>query len=148
MIVCFKRITTTAMLPTRAYDTDAGIDFYADEDMTIDPRTRDLVPTGLIWEPREFPSIWNVYMKIQERSGLALKNGIEVLGGTIDEQYRGEIKIIILNMSSSVPFVIKRGDKIAQGVVYYLPKFEIQDVDDVSQTARGAGGFGSTGNKA
>jgi dUTP pyrophosphatase len=147
MIVCFKRITTTAMLPTRSFDTDAGIDFYADEDLVIEPYSRSIVETGLIWEPRELPSIWNIYMKIQERSGLALKNGIEVLGGTIDEQYRGEIKIILYN-STIYPFSIKNGDKIAQGVVYYIPKFDIEEVDDISQTARGAGGFGSTGNKA
>ena len=130
-----------------AYETAgaAGMDLRAavTEPLTLTPGTRYAVPTGLAFaiEP-------GFEAQIRPRSGLALKNGITCLNtpGTIDSDYRGEVKVILINLGNE-PFTISRGDRIAQMVVAPVVQAEILEVESLNETMRGAGGFGSTGNK-
>ena len=130
-----------------AYETpgSAGIDLRAavpeDAPITLEPGARVLVPTGLKialelgWEAQ-----------IRPRSGLALKHGISAPNtpGTIDSDYRGEVGVILINLGQE-PFIIKRGDRIAQMVIAAVAQAKVAEVDSLDDTARGAGGFGSTG---
>ena len=130
-----------------AYETAsaAGMDLRAanaeGEDITLEPMQRDMVPTGL---SMAIPHGYEV--QIRPRSGLAAKHGITCLNtpGTIDADYRGEVKVILINLSSE-PFTIKRGERIAQMVVAPVTQGIWKEVDELSTTERGAGGFGSTG---
>lgn len=138
-------------LPTYGTPGAAGVDLRAAIAAPIElwPGERTLVPTGLcVALPLGHE------LQIRPRSGLALKRGITVLNtpGTIDEDYRGEIGVILLNASDpgnpedkAEPFIIKRGDRIAQAVLAPVVRFEWHRVQSVDQTDRGAGGFGSTG---
>jgi len=130
-------------LPTYATDGSAGMDLYAavDVDLTIHPRSTVLVPTGYsIQLPEGYEA------QVRPRSGLAIKHQIGILNspGTIDSDYRGEIKVILTNFSND-PFVVKRGDRIAQMIVQRYARVEWEQVDTLSGTARGDGGFGHTG---
>ncbi len=123
----------------------AGMDLRAavsgDEPMTLKPGARALVPTGFIFEvPVGYEA------QIRPRSGLAIKNGITCLNtpGTVDSDYRGEVKVILANLGDA-DFVIERGMRIAQMVIAPVTQVSVMEVDEFSQTARGAGGFGSTG---
>jgi dUTP pyrophosphatase len=86
----------------------------------------------------------NTYFRIAPRSGLAYKNGIDVLAGVIDSDYRGEVKVLLINLSKDV-FSIARGDRIAQGILEHITIAEVVETDTLIDTDRGAGGFGSTG---
>jgi dUTP pyrophosphatase len=130
-------------LPAYATDLSAGMDLCACviEDVVIAPLGRSLIATGLaIALPAGFEA------QIRPRSGLALKNGITVLNspGTIDADYRGEIKVLLVNFSSE-DFVVTRGMRIAQLVVAPVSRAHIVVVEDLEETVRGSGGFGSTG---
>jgi dUTP pyrophosphatase len=130
-------------VPKYATDMSAGMDLEAaiDAPVTLKPSERQLIPTGLaIALPEGFEA------QVRPRSGLALKNGISVLNspGTIDADYRGEVKVIIANLGTE-PFTIERGMRIAQMVVAAYSRVTWQQVDQLDETARGAGGFGSTG---
>ena len=130
-------------LPTYATLLSAGMDLRADLEtpVTLGPLERTLVPTGLfIALPAGFEA------QVRPRSGLAAKHGITVLNtpGTIDADYRGEIKVILVNLSNT-PFEIVPGERIAQMVVACHERVEWEAVDSLDETARGAGGFGSTG---
>lgn len=132
-------------LPEYATDHSAGMDIVAaiDEDMTIEPMQRVMVPTGLsVALPAGFE------MQIRPRSGLAAKHGITVLNtpGTVDADYRGEIKIILINLSDT-DFKIERGMRIAQMVITEYTRTQWTLVDELDETERGTGGFGSTGTK-
>lgn len=136
-----------ADLPLPAYATEqsAGMDLCAaiDEEIVIDAGKRALVPTGLaIALPAGFEA------QIRPRSGLAAKNGVTVLNtpGTIDADYRGEIKVILANLGDE-PFTIERGMRIAQMVVARHETVAWDVVENLDETARGAGGFGSTGTR-
>jgi dUTP pyrophosphatase len=135
-------------LPSYASDGAAGADLCAalpaDAPLTLEPQRSVMVPTGLIFE---IPAGFEV--QIRPRSGLAAKHGITVLNspGTIDSDYRGEVKVLLSNLGQA-PFVIERGMRIAQMVVAPVLQAEFVVRADVSNTARGAGGFGSTGLKA
>lgn len=128
-----------------AYETPlaAGMDVRADmpESIVLEPLERALVPTGLFVELPE-----NFEMQVRPRSGLAAKHGVTVLNapGTIDADYRGEIKVILVNLSNTA-FEIKPGERIAQLVVASHERVEWQAVEVLSDTERGNGGFGSTG---
>ena len=130
------------LLPLYANDTDAGADLKASVDMVIPARGRDLVPTGVkIALPKGFAGF------VHPRSGLALKHGITVLNapGTIDADYRGELKVILINHSDE-DFIIKKYDRIAQLVIQEVERAVFQQTEAVlSETRRGEGGFGSTG---
>jgi dUTP pyrophosphatase len=133
-------------LPLPAYATEgaAGMDLLAAvaAPVTVDPGKRALIPTGLaIALPPGFE------MQVRPRSGLALRNGIVLPNspGTIDEDYRGEVQVILLN-AGDAPFIVERGMRIAQAVVAPVVRAEWREVDSLDDTARSTGGFGSTGS--
>lgn len=137
--------TSNNALP--AYETvaSAGVDVRAklEEPFTLQPLERTLIKTGLFLEiPAGFEA------QVRPRSGLALKKGVTVLNapGTIDADYRGEVGVILINLSNQ-PFVIENGERIAQIVFARFEQAEFELVDELSETARGEGGFGSTGVK-
>lgn len=129
-----------------AYETvnSAGMDlraFLPEGPMTLEPMQRALVPTGLYMEiPEGYEG------QVRPRSGLAIKSGITVLNtpGTIDADYRGQVCVILINLSN-VPFVIQNGDRIAQIIFAKCEQAELVEVEELSSTERGAGGFGHTG---
>ncbi len=130
-------------LPAYETSSSAGMDLRAfiDSDIVLKPFERRLIPTGLYIElPDGFEA------QIRPRSGLAIKNGITVLNspGTIDADYRGEIKVILINLGSD-DFTIKSGERICQMVIARHEKAEFVEVSEISETERGAGGFGHTG---
>jgi len=121
----------------------SGMDLKSTIDLEIKPFERVLVPTGLYIE---LP--WNFEVQIRSRSGRALKDGLIVLNspGTVDEDYRGEIGVILMNVSRN-PISIKRGDSIAQAVLTKISKIRFIETDKLSDTQRGEGGFGHTDKK-
>jgi dUTP pyrophosphatase len=141
MTVKFKKIHPEATIPAYAHPGDAGMDVCSCVSLTIQPGARALVPTGLVME---LPKGTEAQMR--PRSGLAIKNGITLLNtpGTIDEGYRGEIGIILINLGHE-PFEIRPGMRIAQMVIAPVLRVAVEEVVDVSDTTRGTGGFGSTG---
>lgn len=138
-------IVNNSAYPTPAYATEksAGMDLKAniDEPITLGPLERTMVPTGLYIALPD-----GTEAQVRPRSGLAAKHGISVLNspGTIDADYRGEIKVILVNLSNE-PFVINPGERIAQLVVARYEKVEWDEVEVLDETERGTGGFGSTG---
>ena len=141
MMVKFRRSDPAAILPSYAHPGDAGMDVRSVEELVIAPGERKLVHTGLVMM---LPAGYEA--QVRPRSGLALKNGITVLNtpGTIDEGYRGEVGVILANFGAE-PFKVEKGAKIAQIVVAPCTRAEIVETDEVDDTDRGAGGFGSTG---
>ncbi|MEI8244168.1 MAG: dUTP diphosphatase [bacterium] len=141
MTIRFQRIHPDAILPAYAHPGDAGMDLCACEACELAPGTHRLVRTGLVME---LPA--NTEAQVRPRSGLALKHGVTLLNtpGTIDEGYRGEIGIILINHGRET-FRISPGMRIAQMVVAPVLRATVEEVADVSSTARGSGGFGSTG---
>ncbi len=146
--IAVRRLPHAEGLPLPAYETpgSAGMDLRAavpqDEPMTIKPGARAMVPTGLCWAiPQGFE------VQVRPRSGLAAKAGVTCLNtpGTIDSDYRGEVKVILINLGEE-DFVIRRGDRIAQMVAAPVAQAGWLEVDSLDDTARGAGGFGSTGH--
>jgi len=136
---------TTSDIPLPAYATDgsAGMDIYAavEQDMEIKPGETVLIPTGFSIElPHGFEA------QIRPRSGLAVKHSIGIMNspGTIDSDYRGEVKIIITNFGKQ-NYTIRRGDRIAQMVIARYERIVWEEVHQLSETSRGSGGFGSTG---
>ena len=138
-----KRLDHGTGLPLPAYATAhaAGLDVVAAEDVTLAPGARHAVATGFAIA---IPEGYEV--QVRPRSGLALKNGITCLNtpGTIDADYRGEVKVILANLGSD-PFEVKRGERIAQLVPAAVQRAAFAEVEELDDTARGAGGFGSTG---
>lgn len=131
-------------LPAYATAGAAGMDVLAAEDVTIAPGARHAVTTGLaVAIPEGFE------IQVRPRSGLALKHGISVPNtpGTIDSDYRGELKVILINLGSD-PFEVRRGDRVAQLVLAPVTRAMWLTVDELDETVRGAGGFGSTGGVA
>ena len=128
-------------LPARATEHAAGLDVVAAEDLTLAPGQRYAVATGFAIA---IPEGYEV--QVRPRSGLALKHGITCLNtpGTIDSDYRGEVKVILANLGSE-PFEIRRGERIAQLVPAPVLQSAFREVETLSETSRGAGGFGSTG---
>ena len=140
-----KRLDHGRDLPLPAYQSElaAGLDLLAavDSPLVLAPGERALVPTGLAMAlPAGFEA------QVRPRSGLAAKHGVTVLNtpGTIDADYRGEVKVILINLGSE-PFEINRGERIAQMVIAPVLQAAIAEVDALSDTQRGTGGFGSTG---
>ncbi len=142
-----KRLSHAEGLALPAYQTDhaAGFDLVAalppDAPLTIAPGARVIVPTGLIFElPRKMEA------QVRPRSGLAIKYGVTVLNspGTIDADYRGEVAVILINLGTE-PFVVARGERIAQVIVAPVARVKLRESKKLSATKRGAGGFGSTG---
>jgi len=132
---------SVATLPTRAHADDAGLDLYASVNVEIPPGETRLVTTGLAIE---LPA--GTEAQVRPRSGLALKHSVTVLNapGTIDEGYRGELGVILIN-HGRIGFAVRRGMKIAQLVVKPTLMLEVSEITTLSETTRGDGGFGSTG---
>lgn len=129
------------LIPAKAHSDDAAYDLRARTDMTVPVNQSTLVPTGLFIE---LPV--NYEAQIRPRSGLALKHNITLTNspGTIDAGYRGEVGVIMFNHGPN-EFTIRRGDRIAQMVIAKLPEVELLQVENLSESQRGSGGFGSTG---
>lgn len=143
MILKVKKLREDAMLPKYAKEGDAGADIFAVEPIIVPANGRALVKTGIAIELEH-----NSEAQVRGRSGLALKNGITVLNspGTIDEQYRGEVGVILFNTTDE-PFEVNKYDRIAQLVVKPVTQAHIIEVDELTETSRGENGFGSTGVK-
>jgi dUTP pyrophosphatase len=141
-----KRLPHGAALPLPAYATAgaAGMDVVSAEEVTIDPGARHAVATGLALA---IPQGYEI--QVRPRSGLALKHGITVPNtpGTIDSDYRGELKVILINLGDE-PFAIARGDRVAQLVLAPVVQAAWDEVAELDATERGEGGFGSTGGHA
>ena len=141
--VLIKRLDPKVKLPAYKTEGASGMDLMAFIDNTIflKPKTSTLVPTGL-----SVAFSKNFEIQIRPRSGLAAKNNISVLNtpGTIDSDYRGEIKVIIFNHGNN-DFIINNGDRIAQMILTPVEKMELEETNDLPETLRGEGGFGSTG---
>jgi dUTP diphosphatase len=137
------RLDERARLPTRAHDGDAGLDLYALEDAVLSPGARASVPTGVAVEiPPGQAGL------VLPRSGLAARHGISVVNapGLIDSGYRGEVRVLLLNTDREQPFRLTAGDRIAQLVLVSVQLPELVEVDSLSDTHRGTGGFGSSGS--
>lgn len=143
--IAIQRLPHGADLPLPAYATEgaAGMDVVAAEALVLQPGARHAVATGFAMA---IPVGYEV--QVRPRSGLALKHGITCLNtpGTIDSDYRGEVKVILANLGSD-PFAIARGDRIAQLVPAVVTHAALEEVGTLNDTARGAGGFGSTGTR-
>lgn len=145
--VRFRRARVgAASLPAPRYHSEfaSGLDLCADidEEVTLHPMERRAIPSGLVLEiPPGFEG------QVRPRSGLALKHGVTCLNspGTIDADYRGEVQVILANLSPA-PVTIRRGDRIAQLVIAEACRAQLEEVEQLSGTARGEGGFGSTGH--
>lgn len=137
-----KRLDPFVELPTYAYEGDAGLDLRSNESFILMPHERKLIPTGLaIAIPEGYAGF------VQPRSGMALKVGLSLANtpGLIDSHYRGELKIIAINLDDEEPIHIGKGERIAQLVIQKVPVVRIIEVDELDATDRGAGGFGSSG---
>jgi len=141
--IAVKRLDHAGDLPLPSYETagSAGMDVRAAEALTLTPGKRGLVGTGLAFA---IPAGYEI--QVRPRSGLAFKKGISIPNtpGTIDSDYRGELKVILINHGDE-DFVIERGDRIAQIVVAPVQRGVLVEVADLDETQRGTGGFGSTG---
>jgi len=128
-------------LPKYAHHGDAGMDLYAAEDVKLAPMERKIVPTGI---QMAIPD-GNVGL-VWDRSGLAAKHSLHCLAGVIDSGYRGEIGVVIINLGKE-EFVVEKNTRVAQMLIQPVVSAEIEEVEDLDDTKRGEGGFGSTGHK-
>jgi dUTP diphosphatase len=138
-----RRLDPRAVLPTRAYVGDAGLDLYALDDAVLGPGERASVRTGIAVEIPEGQA-----GLVLPRSGLARRHGISVVNapGLIDAGYRGEVEVLLLNTDRSSPFSIEPGDRIAQLVIVSVQTPPVLEVDELALSERGSGGFGSSGS--
>ncbi|KAH7627306.1 dUTPase-like protein [Sordaria sp. MPI-SDFR-AT-0083] len=134
-----KKLSDKARLPTRGSAFAAGYDIYASKETTIPARGKGLVDTDISMAVPE-----GTYGRIAPRSGLAAKNYIDVGAGVIDADYRGQVKVLLFN-HSDVDFQVKEGDRVAQLVLERIYTPEVVEVQELEESVRGAGGFGSTG---
>ncbi len=142
--VRIKLIDPSVELPSYAYAGDAGLDLRANETVDIPPYHRALISTGLaIALPDGYAGF------VQPRSGLALKKGLTIANtpGLIDAHYRGELKVIAVNLDPEESIHIERGERIAQLVIQEVPTVNLIEVDELDKTDRGTGGFGSSGTE-
>jgi len=141
--ILIKKLHSDVNIPKYETEGSSGLDLeaYIEKDLTLLPGERKLIPTGI---SVAMPS--NFEIQIRPRSGLAYKNGISVVNtpGTIDSDYRGEIKVLLINLGTEV-MTIKKFQRIAQMVICPIIKANLKEVQELPKTIRGAGGFGSTG---
>lgn len=139
MKLLIKKITDDAKLPTYAHSTDAGMDLYANEDMLIKSKHQVTVPTGIAMAiPQGYAGL------VWDKSGLSSKHSLHNLAGVIDAGYRGEIKVVVHNLSD-VDYQVLKGQKIAQLLIQKIEQPTLVEVDELDETTRADGGFGSTG---
>lgn len=142
LTVSIKRLDPAVELPRYAYEGDAGLDLRANATVDIAPYERVLIPTGIaIGLPDGYAGF------VQPRSGLAIKKGLSIVNtpGLIDARYRGELMVIAINLDAHETIHIERGDRIAQLVIQQVPVVHLREVEELDETERGAGGFGSSG---
>jgi dUTP pyrophosphatase len=141
--VAVRRLRDDAVLPTRAYEGDAGFDLVACEGVRLGPGERAVVPTGLAVE---IPEGYAAF--VQPRSGLAARHGITIVNspGLVDSGYRGEVLVVLRNTDSEESFTVEAGMRIAQLVVLQVPEVELTEVDALAESERGARGHGSSGS--
>lgn len=138
MKIKIKKLNSEAKLPRYAHKEDAGMDLFSIQDLILKPKHRAVVKTGISIElPKGYVSL------VWDKSGIASK-GIKTMGGVIDSGYRGEYKIVLVNLSSE-NFEIKKGQKIAQVLIQKVENPKIEIVENLSESSRAEGGFGSTG---
>ena len=143
-VLFVKKLSADATSPKKFSDKAAGYDLYSAEDTVIEPGKRFLIHTQIAIK---LPP--NVYGRIAPRSGMALKNGIDVLAGVIDPDYRGEVGVILFNSDNLLSFTVRKGDRIAQLILeQYLSDVDVKVVDELDVTERNDGGFGSSGGQA
>ena len=138
-----QRLDAGVPIPAYAREGDAGLDLHAAEDVTLAPGARALVGTGIaVALPPGCAGF------VVPRSGLALRHGVSIVNapGLIDAGYRGEVKVLLVNHDPAACVTLRRGDRIAQLVVQRAERAELVEVDELPSSARGAGGFGSTGD--
>lgn len=140
MNVFFKRLGEISFLPSKASQHDAGYDLFSVETHTLAPMERKLFKTGIALE---IPS--GFYGRIAPRSGMAFKNGIDVLAGVIDSSYRGEIGVILINLGEQ-PKIVSLGDRIAQLIIEKYHEVKFIEVSELNESIRGAKGIGSSGS--
>jgi dUTP pyrophosphatase len=139
----FTKLSAQATMPTRAHDNDAGLDLYAAEKARIVPGARVSIGTGLsVAIPDGLAGL------VLPRSGLALKHGVTLVNspGLIDPGYRGEVRVVLLNTDKTTDFQVKLGDRIAQLLLVPIAVASPMEADELDESARGAAGFGSTGD--
>lgn len=136
-----KKLDKSAILPKYAHPGDAGFDLFSTENYLLKPGEQKLFGLGFSYE---LPP--GYFISIRDKSGLAAKHGLHVLGGVADGNYRGELGVILINFGEE-SYQINKGDKIAQGIIEFAPAANIIEVNSLSQTSRATGGFGSTGKK-
>jgi dUTP pyrophosphatase len=140
-IVSVKKLDVDAHIPTKAHKDDAGWDLYSNQNAIVYPGEKTVIKTGIALAiPRGY------YGRIAPRSGLAVKNGINVLAGVVDAGYRNEIGVVLINHHIDNQFAIAKGDRIAQIIFERVDPFELEEVlEFFDNTHRGMGGFGSSG---
>ena len=144
MVIKVKKLTSTAIVPTKSRKTDAGYDLYADEDVAIYPEQTKLISTGIAFAiPDGYAGL------IWDRSGLGSK-GIHRHAGVVDSSYRGEVKVCLSNSlsghhSAENIYFISKGDRIAQILFQKVPHFDLVETEELDDTDRGSSGFGSSG---
>ena len=142
MEILVRRLDAGVPLPARAHPGDAGLDLYASEDVTLKPGARASVGTGIaIAIPFGYAGF------VVPRSGLAAKHGVGIVNapGLIDSGYRGEVRVLLVNLDQNDAVELHRGERIAQLVVQHVDEATVREVAELPQSARGEGGFGSTG---
>lgn len=139
MTIKIKKLSADAIIPRYANPSDAGMDFFARENAQVSPGERKLISTGiaLAIPPGYVGLIW-------DKSGIATKFGIKTMAGVIDAGYRGEIKILVHNLSTT-PYTFEKGSKVAQLLIQPVEQRSLIVVDELDETERGEGGFGSSG---
>ena len=142
MQVNIVRLDPDLPLPSYAHPGDAGADIFAREDVILQPGERRLVPTGIALAlPEGYVAL------VHPRSGLAHRTGLSIVNapGTIDAGYRGEVQVCLVNLDPAMPIELRRGDRIAQLVIQQFEAATFVEVDELPDSSRGAGGYGSTG---
>jgi dUTP pyrophosphatase len=140
--ISIRRLDPELPLPSYAHPGDAGADLCSAVDLTLQPGERALVPTGIAMAlPEGYVAL------VHPRSGLAARHGISIVNapGTIDAGYRGEVQVCLVNTDPHEPFTVSRGDRIAQLVIQRFESASFVEAEDLPESARGVGGYGSTG---
>jgi len=141
MVLKVKKLRPDAKLPVRKRKGDAGLDLYSVEEVVLNPGEYKAVPTGVAVQIPE-----GHFGLIKDRSGLALKNALHCLAGVVDPNYRGEIKVVLINLGKE-PVRLEKHTRIAQLLVIPYAAVEVEEVEELSDTERGGEGFGSSGLK-
>jgi dUTP pyrophosphatase len=134
-----KRLRPEAKLPSRAHHDDAAIDLFADEEAVLRPGARHAVKTGIAME---IP--FGCVGLIWDKSSVPLRDGIKTMGGVVDAGYRGEVHVIVINLSAET-VTVEKGQKIAQMLIQKVELLQVEEADELEDAARGDKGFGSTG---